>query len=104
MHPLNVLGDPVRRAVLEHLTAGEAPAGEIAGVVGGRFGISHPAVSQHLRVLREAGFTHVRAQGQQRLHSIAPQGLMAAAEWLEQFRPFWSAALDRLGAELARKV
>ena len=102
MHPMAVLGEPVRRGVLEHLAQGEASAGEIATVVGGRFGITHPAVSQHLKVLREAGFTEVRVAGKQRFHRIAPQGWEGAAAWLEQFRPFWTQALDALEVELVR--
>jgi len=61
VHAFDVLGDPVRRRILELLAEGEQPAGAITAVVQREFGISQPAVSQHLRVLRENGFTTVRA-------------------------------------------
>ena len=64
MHAFDVLGDPVRRRLLTLLADGERSSGELAEVIAGEFGISHPAVSQHLKVLRDAGFTSVRADGQ----------------------------------------
>ena len=63
MHALDVLGDPVRRRLLVLLSEGELSSGELARVIGDEFGISHPAVSQHLKVLRDNGFTTVRAEG-----------------------------------------
>ena len=102
MHALDVLGDPVRRRILELLASGEVPAGDIARRIGDEFGISQPAVSQHLRVLREAGFTSVRAVGARRLYAIEPVQLQAADEWLDAFRGFWQPRLDALGTELAR--
>lgn len=102
MHALDILGDPVRRRILELLSAGEESAGEIARVIGDEFGISHPAVSQHLRVLRESGFTSVRAEGTRRLYAIEPVQLQAADEWFDAFRRFWQPRLDALGTELAR--
>jgi len=102
MHALDVLGDPVRRRVLELLTEGERSAGAIAEVVQGEFGISQPAVSQHLRVLRDAGFATVRAVGTRRLYAIDPEPLEAAAAWFDPFRRFWQPHLDALGTELAR--
>ena len=67
MHAFDVLGDPVRRRILEVLRDGETSAGDVAAVVRVEFGISQPAVSQHLRVLRDNGFTTVRAEGARRL-------------------------------------
>jgi DNA-binding transcriptional ArsR family regulator len=61
VHAFDVLGDPVRRRILELLADGEQPAGEVTAVVRQEFGIWQPAVSQHLRVLRESGFATVRA-------------------------------------------
>ena len=66
------------------------------------FGISQPAVSQHLRVLREAGFASVRAQGSRRLYAVQAEPLRQVDAWLEQFRGFWEQRLDALGTELAR--
>lgn len=102
MHALDVLGDPVRRRLLELLADGERPSGELAEVVTREFGISHPAVSQHLRVLREAGFAVVRPEGTRRLYAIDPDPLEAAAAWFDPFRRFWQPKLDALGTELAR--
>ena len=102
MHALDVLGDPVRRRILELLAAGEQTAGTVAAVVGAEFGISQPAVSQHLRVLRDHGFAHVRADGTRRLYALEAGSLREADAWLEQFRAFWEQRLDALGTELAR--
>lgn len=102
MHALDILGDPVRRRILELLAGGERPAGEIAEAIAGEFGISQPAVSQHLRVLREAGFAVVRPEGTRRLYAIDPAPLEAADAWFDPFRRFWQPTLDALGTELAR--
>ncbi len=66
------------------------------------FGISQPAVSQHLRVLRESGFTSVRADGTRRLYAVDAAPLREVDAWLERFRGFWEQRLDALGTELAR--
>ncbi|SFS11671.1 transcriptional regulator, ArsR family [Agrococcus baldri] len=102
MHALDVLGDPVRRRILELLTDGEASAGAIATVIGDEFGISQPAVSQHLRVLREQGFATVRPEGQRRLYAVDPSGPREAREWLSAFDGFWMPKLAALDTELAR--
>ncbi|MEU4424012.1 metalloregulator ArsR/SmtB family transcription factor [Actinoplanes sp. NPDC024001] len=102
MHAFDVLGDPVRRRILELLATGEQPAGAISEVVRAEFGISPPAVSQHLRVLRESGFASVRADGTRRLYAVQAEPLLAAHDWLERFRPFWTQRLDALATELAR--
>lgn len=102
MHALDILGDPVRRRILEVLADGERSAGEIGDVVQREFGISQPAVSQHLRVLRDSGFATVRSAGTRRLYAIDPEPLSAAAAWFDPFRRFWQPHLDALGTELAR--
>ena len=102
MHALDILGDPVRRRILELLAEGERSAGEIGDVVQGEFGISQPAVSQHLRVLRESGFATVRPEGTRRLYALDPEPLETAASWFDPFRRFWQPHLDALGTELAR--
>ena len=102
MHAFDVLGDPVRRRILELLASGEHTSGEVVEVVGGEFGISQPAVSQHLRVLRDSGFATVRAAGTRRIYAVDPSGLREVDGWLEQFRGFWEQRLDALGTELAR--
>lgn len=102
MHALDVLGDPVRRRILEMLVDGELSAGELGAVIRAEFGISQPAVSQHLRILREHGFTSVRPEGARRLYAVDPQGPREAADWLSAFERFWIPRLDALGTELAR--
>ncbi|MFI6825137.1 ArsR/SmtB family transcription factor [Micromonospora sp. NPDC050187] len=102
MHAFDVLGDPVRRRILELLADGERPAGEVGAVVQAEFGISQPAVSQHLRVLRENGFATVRAQGTRRLYAVDPAPLAEVDRWLARYRRFWEQRLDALGTELAR--
>jgi DNA-binding transcriptional ArsR family regulator len=102
MHALDILGDPVRRRILELIATGEHPAGAVVDAISAEFGISQPAVSQHLRVLRESGFATVRAEGTRRLYAVDPAPLQEVDRWLDQFRQYWSARLDALGTELAR--
>jgi DNA-binding transcriptional ArsR family regulator len=102
VHALDILGDPVRRRILELLAAGEHPAGAVVETISAEFGISQPAVSQHLRVLREAGLATVRADGTRRLYAVDPDPLQEVDRWLDQFRQYWSTKLDALGTELAR--
>jgi DNA-binding transcriptional ArsR family regulator len=99
VHAFDVLGDPVRRRILELLAEGELAAGAITEVIQREFGISQPGVSQHLRVLRENGFTTVRAEGTRRLYAVDTGPLREADRWLERF---WSQRLDALATEIAR--
>jgi len=102
VHALDILGDPVRRRILELLATGEHSAGAVVAAISVEFGITQPAVSQHLRVLREAGFASVRAEGTRRLYAVDPAPLQEVDLWLDQFRRYWSSRLDALGTELAR--
>jgi DNA-binding transcriptional ArsR family regulator len=102
MHALDILGDPVRRRILELLADGERSAGDVGTVVQREFGISQPAVSQHLRVLREAGFATVRPDRTRRLYALEPAALAEADAWLSPFRRFWEPRLAALDTELAR--
>lgn len=102
MHALDVLGDPVRRRLLELLADGELSAGELTAVVRQEFGISQPAVSQHLRVLRENGFARVRAEGTRRLYAVAPEPLQEVDAWLGAFRRYWTPRLAALDTEIRR--
>jgi DNA-binding transcriptional ArsR family regulator len=102
MHALDILGDPVRRRILELLGGGEQTAGAIGEAVQTDFGISQPGVSQHLRVLREAGFATVRADGTRRMYALDPTPLREVDAWLQQFRHYWDRHLDALAIELAR--
>lgn len=102
MHALDVLGDPVRRRILELLADGEQASGDVTAVIHAEFGISQPAVSQHLRVLRENGFATVRAEGTRRLYAVDSAPLREVDMWLDRFRKFWEQRLDALATELAR--
>jgi DNA-binding transcriptional ArsR family regulator len=102
MHAFDVLGDPVRRRILELLADGEMTAGAVSDAIGAEFGISQPAVSMQLRVLRESGFTSVRAEGARRLYAVEPEPLRDVEQWLGRFRAFWAQPLDALATELAR--
>ncbi|TKK89590.1 winged helix-turn-helix transcriptional regulator [Herbidospora galbida] len=86
MRAFDVLGDPVRRRILELLADGERSAGELGAVVQAEFGISQPAVSQHLRVLRENGFATVRVDGARRLYAVDPAPLAEIDRWLTRYR------------------
>jgi DNA-binding transcriptional ArsR family regulator len=102
VHAFDVLGDPVRRRILELLADGEQASGAVGAVIQREFGISQPAVSQHLRVLRDAGFVTVRAQGARRLYAVDAAPLREVDDWLNPFRRFWEQRLDALATELAR--
>jgi DNA-binding transcriptional ArsR family regulator len=102
MHAFDVLGDPVRRRILELLADGERPAGEISARIGEEFGISQAGVSQHLKVLREAGFAWVRPEGTRRIYAFSPEPLEALDAWLDHFRGFWTHRFEALATEVAR--
>ena len=102
MHAFDVLGDPVRRRILELLADGELTSGALTAVVQAEFGISQPAVSQHLRVLRDSGFATVRPDGTRRLYAVDSAPLHEVDAWLDPFRRFWEQRLDSLATELAR--
>ncbi len=102
MHAFDVLGDPVRRRILELLATGERSSGAVSAVIQQEFRISQPAVSQHLRVLRDNGFTTVRADGTRRLYAVDHRALRDIDEWLNHFRRFWTPPLEALATELAR--
>jgi DNA-binding transcriptional ArsR family regulator len=102
MHAFDILGDPVRRRILELLATGEHSSGDIVLVVQREFGITQSAVSQQLRVLRENGFALVRIDGPRRIYSVDPAPLREVDDWLDKFRMFWGPRLDALATEIAR--
>jgi DNA-binding transcriptional ArsR family regulator len=102
VHAFDVLGDPVRRRILELLADGELTAGTVGAAIQDEFDISQPAVSQHLKVLRDNGFTSVRPDGQRRLYAVNGQALRDVDDWLAGFRRFWTPHLDALATEVAR--
>jgi DNA-binding transcriptional ArsR family regulator len=92
------LADPTRRRIVELLADGERSAGDLAA----QFPVSRPAVSRHLRVLRETGLVHVRDDAQRRLYSLDPAPLVELDDWLQRYRGFWAQRLDALETELRR--
>ena len=95
---MSVLADPIRRQIVEMLADRERDVGELAAA----FPVSQPAVSRHLRVLREAGLVRVRAEAQRRVYVLDPRPLEELWRWLERYRGFWGQRLDALEAEVAR--
>ena len=102
MHAFDVLGDPVRRRILEMLSEKEHSSGEVVEVIAAEFGISQAGVSQHLKVLRESGFAQVRAEGTRRIYMLDTSPLRDIDDWMERFRVFWPVRLDALATEIAR--
>jgi DNA-binding transcriptional ArsR family regulator len=102
VHAFDVLGDPVRRRILELLAGGELSAGAIVAAIQDEFAITQPAVSQHLKVLRDNGFASVRPDGQRRLYAVNGNALRDVDEWLASFRRFLTPHLNALGTEIAR--
>lgn len=94
-----VLGEPSRQAILDLLRDGERPVGELVE----HLQLSQPAVSKHLRVLKEAGMVEVRADAQRRLYSIRPEPLAELDDWLAAYRRLWTTRLDRLEDHLDRR-
>ncbi len=102
MHAFDILGDPVRRRILELLAEREHTSGEVVAVIGAEFGISQAGVSQHLKVLRDNGFAQVRPEGTRRIYKLDTSPLRDIDDWLERFRVFWPIKLDALATEIAR--
>ena len=92
MDTFAAISDPTRRQIIESLASADSSFGELAD----RFEMSRPAVSQHLKVLRDAGVVSVRADAQRRIYSLSQGGLDDVNRWLEQVQAFWNPRLDRL--------
>jgi DNA-binding transcriptional ArsR family regulator len=102
MHAFDVLGDPVRRRLLELLAESERSSGDMSAIVQAEFGITQPAVSQHLKVLRDAGFATVRIDGPRRIYAVEAGPMREVDVWLDRFRMFWTPKLEALATEVAR--
>lgn len=98
MQSLIALADPNRRRIVEMLAGGELAAGEI----GAGFDISAPAVSQHLKVLKEASIVRMRVDGQRRIYALDPAGFAELDQWLSSVRRFWNSRLDELERQMQR--
>ena len=94
-HPLDALGDPTRRSILERLARGPRAVGELADGLP----VSRPAVSQHLRVLERAGLVRAHREGTRRIYAVEREGLDELRAWLDAF---WDEALDRFAAAAER--
>src|SRR5215207_9889973 len=90
--PFEVLAEPNRRRILDLLQASESPVGDLVE----RLDLSQPAVSKHLRVLRDAGLVEVRTDAQRRLYRVRPEPLRMLDEWLAPYRRMWASSLDDL--------
>jgi DNA-binding transcriptional ArsR family regulator len=102
MDAFEALGDPVRRRILELLADGERPAGEVSAIVQAEFAISQPAVSLHLRVLRDSGLASVRPVGARRLYAVDVGPLREIDRWLGRYRRFWTQPLHARGTDASR--
>ncbi|OYN92689.1 ArsR/SmtB family transcription factor [Parenemella sanctibonifatiensis] len=102
MDAFTLLAEPVRRRIVELLADEARAAGEVGALVQGEFGISQPAVSNQLRVLREAGAVEVEARGSRRIYRLRAGALDELHEWTERYARFWPQRLDALETELAR--
>jgi DNA-binding transcriptional ArsR family regulator len=91
-----VLAEPTRRDILDLLRDGERPVGELVD----RLRLSQPAVSKHLRVLRDAGLVEVRPDAQRRLYRLRPEPLTEIDRWLDPYRRLWTRSLDKLEQHL----
>lgn len=99
MEVFEALADPTRRRIVELLSEEERSAGELAA----QFMVSRPAVSKHLRVLREAGVVNVRMDAQRRIYRLDPKALGEAEGWLARRRRFWEERLDALEAHVEKE-
>lgn len=102
MHAFDVLGDPVRRRVLQLLSSQALSSGEIVDIIGDEFGIRQSGISQHLKVLRENGFANVTIDGARRVYALDTSGLQEIDQWLSPFRQFWTPKFEALVTEVAR--
>jgi DNA-binding transcriptional ArsR family regulator len=98
--PLSALADPTRQRIVEMLAAGALSSGEIAG----RFKLSPPAISQHLKTLKQARLVTVKAEKQKRIYALDPQGMEEISDWVERIKAFWTPRLDALEAALKKEV
>ena len=96
MHAFDVLGNPVRRRILELLAEGTQSSGAIVEVVQREFDISQPAVSQHLATLKDAGLVEARREGRCVFYRVEPRGIRPLINWITQYRAFWTERVGRL--------
>ena len=98
--PFAALADPTRQRIVEMLTGGALCAGDIAG----RFELSPPAISQHLKTLKAARLVKVKTEAQKRIYELDPEGLAEVSDWVAKIRAFWNPRLDALEQALKKDV
>ena len=98
MIALQALSDPTRQRIVEMLASGALSSGDIAG----RFALSPPAISQHLKTLKQARLVSVKVDRQKRIYSLDPAGVEEVSEWVARIRAFWNPRLDALEAALKK--
>ena len=99
LDPFQTLAEPTRRLILETLAGGERPVNDLVA----QLSIHQSGVSRHLRILSDAGFVQVRADGQRRLYSLRPEPFQHVDSWMARYRALWEGRLDRFGAALAQR-
>lgn len=99
MDVFEAVAEPNRRVLLDFLAEGERTAGELVSTLPN---LTQPAVSRHLRVLREVGLVEVRPDAQRRIYALRPEGLVELDHWISRYRRYWTDHLDALEAHLAR--
>jgi DNA-binding transcriptional ArsR family regulator len=97
MTALQALSDPTRQRIIEMLASGALSSGEIAG----RFALSPPAISQHLKTLKQARLVMVRTDRQKRIYALDPEGVAEVSAWVDRIKAFWNPRLDALETALA---
>ncbi len=100
MDAFAVLADPTRRSIIEMLSSGDRNAGQIAE----SFSVSRPAISRHLRVLREAGLVVATERAQQRIYRLQPQQLATVRDWVDRYSSFWEQRLDSLAEHVEERA
>ncbi|NND01595.1 MAG: winged helix-turn-helix transcriptional regulator [Acidimicrobiia bacterium] len=98
MNTFAALGDPIRQRIVELLAEGDREAGDLAA----QFDVSRPAVSRHLRVLRDAGVVTSREDGRRRVYSLRTESLDEVGRWIAKYRSFWAQRLDALEEHLTK--
>ena len=102
MNAFVILGDPVRRRILELLAGEPLSSGQVVDSVRSEFSITQSAISQHLKILRENGFATVQADGARRIYQLDTTGLEDIDQWLTPFRRFWEPKFQALAKEIER--
>ena len=100
MDVFEAIAEPSRRELLDLLSERERPAGELVAHL---HKLTQPAVSRHLRILREVGLVEVRPDGQRRIYALRADGLVAIDDWINRYRRYWAGHLDALERHLERK-